>query len=48
MDLGLASLLMLPQPGWMLGLTFILAGLAWWSLVGVLGFEQSSSRACFC
>ncbi len=38
---GWPALLMLPQPRWMLGLTFILAGLAWWSLIGVLGFEQS-------
>ncbi|MBZ0329136.1 hypothetical protein KZO25_02255 [Halomonas sp. ANAO-440] len=38
---GWPALLMLPQPRWMLGLTFILAGLTWWSLIGVLGFEQS-------
>lgn len=35
------ALLMLPQPGWMLGFTFVLASLAWWSLIDILGFEQA-------
>ena len=38
---GWPALLMLPQPGWILGLTFILASFAWWSLIDVLGFEQA-------
>ncbi|MCG6656393.1 hypothetical protein HOP52_01190 [Halomonas campisalis] len=35
------ALLMLPQPGWMLGLSVALAGLTWWSLYDLWGFEQA-------
>jgi hypothetical protein len=33
-------LLLLPQPGWMLGLNMVLAGLSWWSLQVLLSVEQ--------
>ncbi|MCE8019770.1 hypothetical protein HOP51_06515 [Halomonas sp. MCCC 1A11036] len=35
------ALLMLPQPGWMLALTCLLAGLTWWLLADLLGIEQT-------
>ncbi len=35
------ALLMLPQPGWMLLFSMALAGLSWWSLAALLGFEQT-------
>ncbi|MCE8034730.1 MAG: hypothetical protein LPK20_09010 [Halomonas sp.] len=35
------ALLMLPQPGWVLALTCLLAGLTWWLLADLLGIEQT-------
>ncbi|KAA0014299.1 hypothetical protein F0A17_01185 [Billgrantia pellis] len=35
------ALLMLPQPGWILTLSCVLAGITWWSLADLLGIEQT-------